>query len=697
MPDPSTAILLLAHGTPNRLSEMAEYLAHVTAGRPMPAHVVEELQHRYAAIGLREDPLPKARHSPAGRSVKATSLAIARQQGLRRHAQLASVHLRSRHADEVRRRHSRPVLCLAPQNSRTSTGLYRRALEKLCSKLPALPSPSTSSPAGLPSRCSLKPSPRILRLALTAARDADPSAPVLFTAHSVPCRTIMTPTNPGGPSSTGGSHRQAGCRSRPTAYRTTVLLPPPIPTPSSANRPPPPSPSSPASDDSEWFFAFQSQGVAGAPWIGPTVEDTLTALAAAGHKAVVIQPIGFLCDHVEILYDIDINFRDFAARSASSSFALPASTIRPPSSAPSPHVRRRRMKRIAIVGGGISGLTAAYELELARRAGADIDWQLYEAGDRFGGIIETTRSNRQTANSSSKAAPTAGSAKNPGPAISPSNSASKISSSTPTTQRAKPTSSSTAELQPIPDRMRLMVPKIYPRSRIPALLRRSPSGLRERTRQRRSAAAQRTQSKTSRSRPLSVAISIMKSCASSPRLFSPESSAAMSKPSASAPSCRSSSPWNASTARSSPRCRPRPPFAETSRPCPSSRRSAWSRLAHRRTCRQTSVRAVCISIPTSAKFPAPVSPAGCCALRSIPFAAAPIVSLLRSPRPRHVTRRDAPLLRPLDYAASDCLPKDASSAILTTFVWPADDAKSLTLPQGFGLLVPPVKSEGAGA
>jgi ferrochelatase len=65
--------------------------------------------------------------------------------------------------------------------------------------------------------------------------------------------------------------------------------------------------------DSEWFFAFQSQGVAGAPWIGPTVEDTLTALAADGHKAVAIQPVGFLCDHVEILYDIDINFRDFAA------------------------------------------------------------------------------------------------------------------------------------------------------------------------------------------------------------------------------------------------------------------------------------------------------------------------------------------------------------------------------------------------
>jgi oxygen-dependent protoporphyrinogen oxidase len=49
------------------------------------------------------------------------------------------------------------------------------------------------------------------------------------------------------------------------------------------------------------------------------------------------------------------------------------------------------MKRIAIIGGGISGLSAAYELELARKRGADIDWHLYEASDRLGGIIETTR------------------------------------------------------------------------------------------------------------------------------------------------------------------------------------------------------------------------------------------------------------------------------------------------------------------
>jgi ferrochelatase len=61
-----------------------------------------------------------------------------------------------------------------------------------------------------------------------------------------------------------------------------------------------------------WFFAFQSQGVAGGPWIGPTVEDTLKAVRDEGHAGVVLQPIGFLCDHVEILYDIDIAFTETA-------------------------------------------------------------------------------------------------------------------------------------------------------------------------------------------------------------------------------------------------------------------------------------------------------------------------------------------------------------------------------------------------
>ena len=63
----------------------------------------------------------------------------------------------------------------------------------------------------------------------------------------------------------------------------------------------------------QWWFAFQSQGASGGPWTGPTVESTLDSIAASGVKTLILQPIGFLCDHVEILYDVDILFRGYAA------------------------------------------------------------------------------------------------------------------------------------------------------------------------------------------------------------------------------------------------------------------------------------------------------------------------------------------------------------------------------------------------
>ena len=105
----STAILLLAHGTPNRLSEMSDYLQHVTGGRPMPPHVISELQHRYAEIGLKEEPLPDGPPLTRWTLRQAELLEeSARHQGLRRHAQLASLHRRHRRSDEGRWSHPRP-------------------------------------------------------------------------------------------------------------------------------------------------------------------------------------------------------------------------------------------------------------------------------------------------------------------------------------------------------------------------------------------------------------------------------------------------------------------------------------------------------------------------------------------------------------------------------------------------------------
>jgi ferrochelatase len=186
------------------------------------------------------------------------------------------------------------AICLAPQNSRTSIGLYRRALMSVADGLdvtfveewpeePALIAAFTQ---------------RLVDIYPDACADSGASLPILFTAHSVPCRTIMT-----GEASIAGARPGTPMQSTPDPYpveakRTAALV-----FESAARQLP---------NLKTWFFAFQSQGVAGGPWIGPTVEDTLAAIRDEGHTGVVFQPIGFLCDHVEILYDIDIAFAQTA-------------------------------------------------------------------------------------------------------------------------------------------------------------------------------------------------------------------------------------------------------------------------------------------------------------------------------------------------------------------------------------------------
>ena len=105
----------------------------ITGGRALPHEVVEELQHRYSQIGLRDTPGKQPPPLTRWTLAQARSLEAALAAGwhsaprLRRHAQLASVH-RRRGCPDPCRRHRLIAICLAPQNSRTSIGLYRRAL-----------------------------------------------------------------------------------------------------------------------------------------------------------------------------------------------------------------------------------------------------------------------------------------------------------------------------------------------------------------------------------------------------------------------------------------------------------------------------------------------------------------------------------------------------------------------------------------
>ncbi len=272
------AVLLLAHGTPESLDEIPEYLRNVTGGRPMPESVVEEIRHRYSLIG--SSPLTELTLEQGRLLSEALGLPV--YVGMRNWKPYIADVVRQMREDGIT---SAVAICLAPQNSRTSVGLYRRAA--FAEAAGAIEMDFIEGWADHPLLAQafaerLRPVWQSL-----SARIGGP-APVLFTAHSVPCRTIQAAEGRPAPD-------PYPVEAKRTAANVAALLAPLGLT------------------AADWFFAFQSQGMSGASWIGPTVEDTLTALRQEGHSAVVIQPIGFLCDHVEILYDIDIGFRDFAA------------------------------------------------------------------------------------------------------------------------------------------------------------------------------------------------------------------------------------------------------------------------------------------------------------------------------------------------------------------------------------------------
>jgi ferrochelatase len=285
------AVLLLAHGTPQSLDEIPEYLCNVTGGRSMPESVVEEIRHRYSLIGsspLTELTLEQGR-------LLSVALGLPVYVGMRNWKPYIADVVRQMRADGIT---SAVTICLAPQNSRTSVGLYRRAAFAAAGD--AIEIDFTDGWAEHPLLAQAF-AERLQPVWQNLSTRIGSVAPVLFTAHSVPCRTIQAQPD--------ASPDPYPVEAKRTATNVASLLAP--------------------QGLKDWFFAFQSQGMSGASWIGPTVEDTLTALRQEGHCAVVIQPIGFLCDHVEILYDIDIGFREFAAR-------IGLEIVRPPSLNDSP-------------------------------------------------------------------------------------------------------------------------------------------------------------------------------------------------------------------------------------------------------------------------------------------------------------------------------------------------------------------------
>ncbi len=290
------AVLLLAHGTPETAGQIPEYLRNVVSGRPMPQHVIEEIQHRYALIGrspLTEITLEHARLVEA--ELARAGHAVPVYVGMRNWRPYITDVVRRMRADGVE---EAAVVCLAPQNSRTSVGLYHRAVMAEASLLRF---DFTDSWAAHP----LLAEAFAERLRIAQARmiaETGSPAPLLFTAHSVPTRTVQAAAPQSSPAENHPRHwpGDKGSGSSPDPYADDARL-----TASLV--------ASLVPDTPAWHFAFQSQGASGGPWLGPTVEETIDRLAAQGVTKLILQPVGFLCDHVEILYDIDIAFKQYAA------------------------------------------------------------------------------------------------------------------------------------------------------------------------------------------------------------------------------------------------------------------------------------------------------------------------------------------------------------------------------------------------
>jgi ferrochelatase len=281
------AVLLLAHGTPETIDQIPEYLRNVTSGRPLPPAVVTEIQHRYTLIG--RSPLTEITYGQAKlveEELAASGAPVPVYVGMRNWRPYIPDVVRRMRAGGIE---EAAVICMAPQNSRTSVGLYRRAVEAEAGNLRI---DFTEGWARHPLLAEAF-AERLRPLLKMLSHEAGQPVPVLFTAHSVPTRTVQ-PSSAGADSGPRIWPGQGADPYAEEARHTAELV---------AERVP---------EIPKWWFAFQSQGASGGPWIGPSVEETLDAIAAEGHKSLILQPIGFLCDHVEILFDVDNLFRYYA-------------------------------------------------------------------------------------------------------------------------------------------------------------------------------------------------------------------------------------------------------------------------------------------------------------------------------------------------------------------------------------------------
>jgi protoporphyrin/coproporphyrin ferrochelatase len=264
-----TGILLMAHGSPDNLDDMAAYLQHVRGGRPTPQALVDDIRGRYRLIGAR---------SPLLDLTRAQGKAL--EERLNANGARFRVYVGMRHwhpfiRDTVRQMVDAGIcrvvaMSMAPQYSRLSVGAYCRALEMAQEELGVRLDVTTVTTWHDHPRLLQAFAERIQEVCSQLAAAERARLSVVFTAHSLPQRVLAE----------GDPYPDEVER---TAAGVAGLL-----------------------GLTAWEVAYQSQGATEEPWLGPTLDEVFARAAAQDRRSLLIAPIGFVCDHVEILYDIDI-------------------------------------------------------------------------------------------------------------------------------------------------------------------------------------------------------------------------------------------------------------------------------------------------------------------------------------------------------------------------------------------------------
>jgi protoporphyrin/coproporphyrin ferrochelatase len=271
----NTGVLLVAHGTVENLDDLAAFVQRIRHGRPAPPGLVEELRRRYEAIGGSSPLLQTTRQQAQAlaKRLEAPVLVAMRlwDPGVE-HALHGAAALGL----------SRMVLiALAPFSQHVYWDAAVKTAAAAKSSVQLVPSaPYAEEPEFVAAQVDL------------LERHAPASAAVVLSAHSLP-RIAIERGDP-------YAHLvEASARAISERLGRPARL------------------------------CYQSQGADGGDWLGPSVRETLTALAAEGQREVAWAPFGFLADHVETLYDLDVEARAIAQELSLSLVRVPALNLHP--------------------------------------------------------------------------------------------------------------------------------------------------------------------------------------------------------------------------------------------------------------------------------------------------------------------------------------------------------------------------------